>query len=164
MKKLILVSCLLLAASGPLMAESTALFATGEKAANVHHTGDVWLSELAQADDTFNYNISYAIFAAGAKLHWHSHPGGQILLITEGVGYYQERGKPVQLAKKGDLIKCPAGAEHWHASTPDSSFAYIATTMNHPKGRTLWLEPVTDSYYLSIKTSELNTAAKAHQE
>jgi quercetin dioxygenase-like cupin family protein len=164
MKKLILVSCLLLAAAGPLMAASTDLFPKGEKAANVHHTGDVWLSELAQADDTFNYNISYATFAAGAKLNWHSHPGGQILLITEGVGYYQERGKPVQLAKKGDVIKCPADAEHWHAATPDSSFAYIATTMNHPKGRTLWLESVTDSYYLSIQSAELNTAAKAQQE
>lgn len=127
------------------------LFPKGEKAANVHHTGTVWLSELSEADANFNYNVSYAIFAPGSKLDWHSHPGGQILMITEGAGYYQERGKPVKIVKKGDVIKCLPNVEHWHASTPKSEFSYVATTNNHPKGRTIWLEPVSEKDYLSVQ-------------
>jgi quercetin dioxygenase-like cupin family protein len=69
-----------------------------------------------------------ATYDAGAKLDWHAHPGGQVLLITEGTGYYQERGKPIQVIHKGDVIKCPPGIEHCHGASPKSSFGYIAVT------------------------------------
>src|SRR5699024_12094010 len=65
-------------------------------------------------------------YKAGSRLDWHIHPGGQILLITDGTGYYQEKGKPVQIVYKGDVIKCLPGVEHWHAAAPNSPFAYIA--------------------------------------
>lgn len=151
MKKVICTAILIFIGSSAVMAHDAPLFAKGEKAPNVNHTGEVWLSELSEADNTFNYNITYATFAPGAKLNWHSHPGGQILLITEGSGYYQERGKPVEIVHKGDVIKCLPDVEHWHASTPTRSFSYIATTMNHPKGRTLWLEAVSEKEYLAIE-------------
>jgi quercetin dioxygenase-like cupin family protein len=124
------------------------IFPKGEKAPNVHHTGDVWLTHVSAADETFDYNVAHAAFAPGAKLDWHVHPKGQQLLITEGEGYYQERDQPVQLVKVGDLIKCLPGVEHWHAATPDSDFAYLAITGNEP---TKWLEKLTDEAYNSIK-------------
>jgi quercetin dioxygenase-like cupin family protein len=54
-------------------------------------------------------NIATVTFAADAKLDWHIHPAGQILLITEETGYYQEKGKPIQVVHKGDAIKCVSG-------------------------------------------------------
>lgn len=123
------------------------IFPKGEKAANVHHTGDVWLTHVSNADDTFEYNIAHALFAAGAKLDWHIHPKGQQLLVTLGEGYYQERGKEVQLIRIGEVIKCQPGVEHWHAATPRSDFAYLAVTGNAP---TQWLEPVSAETYAAI--------------
>jgi quercetin dioxygenase-like cupin family protein len=127
-----------------------AIFPKGELSTTKNHTGSIWLNELNIGDSTFDSSIAVATYAPGAKLDWHSHPGGQVLLITEGTGYYQERGKPLQIVHKGDVIKCAPGAEHWHGASPGSSFAYIAVTPTQ-KGKTIWLEPVTDKDYNSAK-------------
>jgi mannose-6-phosphate isomerase-like protein (cupin superfamily) len=79
-------------------------FPKGKVATVDNHTGTVWLSELSKADDVFDFNVAHATFAPGAKLDWHIHPGGQILLITEGTGYYQEKDKPVS----GELLFRPS--------------------------------------------------------
>jgi len=126
------------------------IFPKGEVATVDNHTGTVWLNELSASDSTFSYSISVASFAPGAKLDWHIHPGGQILLITEGDGYYQERGKPVQVVHKGDVVKCLPGVEHWHGAAPTSSFNYVATTPTQ-KGKTIWLKRVTDKEYGSVR-------------
>jgi quercetin dioxygenase-like cupin family protein len=156
--KQIAYSFLLLAAlTTTVIAQETPLFPKGEKAPNVHHTGDVWLYHVSNADATFAYNLTLATFAPGAKLDWHLHPAGQQLLITEGIGYYQERDKPVQVVHKGEVIKCAPGVEHWHAATPDSEFAYLAITGNQP---TQWLEPLTEDEYKNIN----NISSVAAQE
>ena len=103
-------------------------FPKGELSAAKNHTGNIWLSELNVGDSTFDPSIAMATYDAGAKLDWHAHPGGQVLLITEGTGYYQERGKPMQVIHKGDVIKCLPGVEHWHGASLKSGFAYIAVT------------------------------------
>ena len=81
-------------------------FPKGELSTAKNHMGNIWLSELNVGDTTFDPSIAMATYDAGAKLDWHAHPGGQVLLITEGTGYYQERGKPIQVIHKGDVIKC----------------------------------------------------------
>ncbi len=141
------VILLFTALSTQVVAQDTSIFPKGNKAANVHHTGDVWLSELNEADSTFSYSTAFAYFNPGARLDWHTHLGGQILLITEGIGYYQEKGKPRQTVHKGETIKCLPGVEHWHGSTLESVFSYIGITNNHSKGRTIWLQKVTDEEY-----------------
>jgi 4-carboxymuconolactone decarboxylase len=93
------------------------IFPKGEISTTDNHTGTVWLKELNGADSNFNYSIAVATFAAGAKLDWHIHPGGQVLLITEGTGYYQEKGKALQIVHKGDVIKCLPGVPHWHGAS-----------------------------------------------
>lgn len=125
-------------------------FPKGELSSTKNHTGNIWLSELNVGDSTFDPSIAQAVYGAGAKLDWHIHPGGQVLLITEGTGYYQERGKPARIVHKGDVIKCAPGVEHWHGAAATSGFAYIAVTPTQ-KGKTIWLEPVTDKDYNGVK-------------
>ena len=127
-----------------------ATFPKGELSTAKNHTGNVWLKELNVGDSVFDPSISVATFDAGAKLDWHAHPGGQVLLITQGPGYYQERGKPVRIVRKGDVIKCLPAVEHWHGASPANGFAYIAVTPTQ-KGKTVWLEPVSDKDYKSAK-------------
>ncbi len=132
------------------VAQNAPTFPKGEESKTDHQVGRVWLNELSKPDSTFSYNISQAVFDPAARLHWHSHPGGQILLFTDGVGYYQERGKPRQTVRKGEIIKCQPGVEHWHGATPASGVTYIATTPTQ-KGRTIWFKRVTDEEYGSEK-------------
>jgi len=127
-------------------AQETSIFPKGEISKADNHTGTVWLKELNEPDSIFNLSLAHATFAPGAKLDWHIHPAGQYLLITEGTGYYQERGKPIQVVHKGDVIKCLPGVEHWHGASPESTFSYIGTTPTQ-KGKTIWLKRVTDEEY-----------------
>ena len=132
-------------------AQESSIFPKGEIGKNTdNYTGTIWLNELNQPDSNFSFSIAVATYAPGSRLDWHIHPGGQILLITEGTGYYQEKGKPGQIVHKGDVIKCPPGVAHWHAAAPKSSFAYIAISPAQ-KGKTIWLQRITDAEYNSIK-------------
>ena len=105
------------------------VFPKGELSHAKNHTGDIWLNELNVGDSTFDPGIALATYDAGARLDWHIHPGGQVLLITEGTGYYQEKSKPVQIVHKGDVIKCPPGVEHWHAAAPNSTRRPVSVFM-----------------------------------
>lgn len=148
MRYLLITMLFIAALSTRTLGQDAAIFPKGEKAPNVHHTGDVWLNHLSDADSTFDFNVVVATFAAGAKLDWHMHPAGQQLFITQGTGYYRERGKEVRVVTKGDVIKCPPGIEHWHAATPGNRVTYLAITGNEP---TKWLERVTGEEYMRIK-------------
>lgn len=134
-----------------LSAQETSLFSKGEVSGTNNHTGTVWLKELNRSDSAIDCNIATATFAPGARLDWHIHPSGQVLLITDGVGYYQEKDKPGRIVRKGDVIKCLPGVAHWHGASPASSFTYIAVSTNAAKGKTIWLNRVTEEEYANIK-------------
>ena len=155
MKKVLLAILIYTISSHLLLAQDAAIFPKGEMAKPGHHTGTVWLHELNAKDTILNLSLAFATFAPNAKLDWHYHPAGQYLLITEGTGYYQERDKAVQIVHKGDVIKCLPTIEHWHGSTPGSSFAYTAITPTQ-KGKTVWLEPVTDDEYNKMPQPAMN--------
>jgi len=150
--KPVLYTILLCVALGTrAIAQDSTLFPKGEIGKNTdNYTGTIWLNELNKPDSDFNFSIAQAVYAPASKLDWHIHPGGQILLITEGTGYYQEKGKPAQIVHKGDVIKCAPGVEHWHGAAPGSSFAYVAISPAQ-KGKTIWLQRVTDEEYKSVK-------------
>lgn len=149
MKKVIYLSVLFfVAATSNMTAQDEQIFPEGEKAENVNHTGDVWLSGLNEADDDVDSEITQAVFAPNAKLNWHAHSAGQILLVTEGEGYYQEKGEPVQVVRKGDVIKANPNVEHWHGSTPTSGVTYLSVS---PKSKTTWLDSVSDEEYQNIE-------------
>ena len=125
-----------------------AVFATGQKINNANFTGDAWLQSLITADSSNSIQVGNVTFAPGARTKWHYHPAGQILLVTDGLGYYQEKGSPKRLLRKGDVVKCPPNTPHWHGASRDQAFIQIAIT-NGQNGPTVWLDPVTDEVYLA---------------
>lgn len=124
------------------------LFPKGEKINSENFIGTVWLQMMEDETDTaLNISMGNVTFEPGARTNWHSHPGGQILLVTEGKGWYQEKGKPVETMKKGDVVKCPPNIEHWHGATATDMMAHMAISLNTDKGGAVWLDPVTDEEY-----------------
>lgn len=97
--------------------------------------------------ETFDVVVSDMIFETKARNSWHSHPGGQTLIATAGKGYYQEKGKPIQVLNPGDVVAIPADVVHWHGAAPDSGFTHIAINTKVHLGATQWYEPVSDEEY-----------------
>lgn len=110
-------------------------------------TGETHLNMLVKKDDVFNSSIGNVTFEKGARTNWHKHSGGQILLVTMGVGRYQERNKEIQELKRGDVVKIPPNVEHWHGAAPNSEFAHISIETNIPNNVTTWLDKVSDNEY-----------------
>ncbi|MBA2864370.1 quercetin dioxygenase-like cupin family protein [Methanococcus maripaludis] len=102
-------------------------------------------------DNEFNCPIGNVTFEPGCINNWHKHPGGQILLVTGGRGYYQEEGKPVQELKAGDVVEIPANVKHWHGTAPDSWFVHLSVETNSKAGPAEWLEPVSADEYNKLK-------------
>lgn len=93
-------------------------------------------------------------FEPKARNHWHTHPAGQVLIVTEGKGYVQKKGEPIKLLLQGDVVTIAANEEHWHGATPDSMFTHIAIQLIADNGQDIsWLTPVTDEEYYSFSSS-----------
>lgn len=130
------------------------VFPKGSELKSPHFTGRVWLSMLVDEDKTFNSPIGNVTFEPGCRNSWHKHPGGQLLLVTGGQGYYQAKGTPIRLLRPGDVVKIAPGVEHWHGATPDSWFAHLAISTNPQDGPVQWLQPVTDEEYHSYQSGQ----------
>ena len=126
------------------------LFQKGERAPSDYFTGTAWVKILVN-EPVFNCQIANVNFEPGARNNWHRHPGGQILLVTEGTGYYQEKGGQIQLLSKGDTVKILPDVEHWHGAAHDSEFTHIAVNTNTQMGIVEWLQRVTDEEYNSFR-------------
>jgi quercetin dioxygenase-like cupin family protein len=127
------------------------IFPKGERASAQNFTGIVWVNSLVPQDSTFQCIVGNVQFEPGARTNWHRHPSGQILLVTDGVGYYQEKGQPKRVVRKGDVIQALPGVEHWHGASPQQGMTHVAIVPNTEKGRASWLQPVTDQQYESLK-------------
>ena len=117
----------------------------GNKAPNTHYIGEAWLKRLVSAEGELNYNITKAFFKANSTLDWHKHSSPQVLIILEGEGYYQERGKDAIRMKKGDIINCSIGTEHWHSSSKKSVVTYLAVYGGDQP--TTWTEVLSQKAY-----------------
>lgn len=129
-----------------LESESQTLFEKGEKVQNENFKGTAYLKMLITNDPENPITVGNVTFEAGARNRWHKHPGGQILLVTDGVGFYQERGKAKKILRKGDVIKCQPNVEHWHGASLDSHFSHLAIE-NSDHEAVVWLLSVTDAEY-----------------
>jgi len=132
--------------------QSETVFQKGEKLDSDNFTGTVWLQMMGANDTTLHARFGNVTFAPKARTNWHSHPGGQLLFITSGKGYYQVKGQPARLLKKGDVVEIPRDVVHWHGAAPNTEFAHIAVSLNTDLGGTVWLGPVTDDEYNNIIT------------
>jgi quercetin dioxygenase-like cupin family protein len=130
-----------------------AIFPKGKLAA-ANFTGKVWVQPLVPKDTIFNLVAGSVTFSPGARSYWHTHNAGQILLLTEGTGYTQEKGKPVRIIHQGEVITCPPNVEHWHGASPGSSMTHISLNPNADKGVVTWLRPVTDAEYNGPKAEK----------
>jgi quercetin dioxygenase-like cupin family protein len=129
------------------------LFPKGDKASPDYFVGEAWINLLVGATDaSLDCVVNDVVFAPGARTNWHTHSGGQILICTDGTGYYQEKGKPIQLLNKGDVVKILPGFEHWHGASPDSWFTHIAINPNTGKGSVNWMAKVTDEQYKDLSS------------
>lgn len=124
------------------------VFPRGEKILSTNFTGTAYLKMLVAADTVNPTSVGNVTFEPGARTRWHLHPAGQILLVLDGVGYYQEKGRSKGILRRGDVIKCTPNVPHWHGASADSAFVQIAVTNNH-LGETVWLDAVTDEEYNS---------------
>ena len=93
-----------------------------------YFTGPVRVDPLYPATDEINASAAYVSFEAGARSAWHTHPAGQRLVVTSGIGRVQEWGKPIQEIRPGDVIVCPPGVKHWHGAAPTSPMTHLAVT------------------------------------
>lgn len=125
---------------------TTMIFPKGTKITNSNFTGTAYLNNLMDSDSLNPTSVGNVTFEPGARTKWHLHPGGQILLVIDGAGYYQEKGEVKQILRKGDVIKCPPNLPHWHGASVDSAFVQVAITNRH-LGETVWLKEVTDDEY-----------------
>ena len=128
------------------MADDT-IFPKGEPASPDHFTGTVSIYTLVPNNDKLHFTSTSVTFEAGARTNWHKHSGGQVLIVTNGAGQFQESGKPVQSIKKGDVVTVMPGTKHWHGASPNSALTHIAVNMNTQNGIVDWLERVTDEEY-----------------
>ncbi|MEC7263835.1 MAG: cupin domain-containing protein [Bacteroidota bacterium] len=126
--------------------QTKTVFAKGNKITNDNFIGTVWLEMLVREDSINKNSVGSVTFEPGARTNWHSHPNGQIILAIEGEGFYQEKGSPKRVLKKGDAVKCPPNTPHWHGASDARTFIQVAIT-SRVDGPTEWLEPVTDEAY-----------------
>ena len=129
---------------------NTSLFPKGEKLSNEWFSGNAFLQPLLARDKNNDFALGSVTFDPGARTHWHTHPKGQILIVTEGEGFYQEKGKPVQPIKKGDVINIPENVEHWHGATAHCKMVHIAVTNYQNETNVTWLHPVTDEEFNEV--------------
>lgn len=134
---------------------------------NPNFTGEVWLAPLS-AHKELNVPMSNVTFEPGCRNSWHSHKGGQLLIATAGIGYYQEKGRPARRLFPGDIVEIAPDVEHWHGAAPDSWFAHIAVTANPQSNAAVWLDPVSDEQYREATTesryAEANKTLTAREQ
>lgn len=112
-----------------------------------YFTGKVTVTPLVK-NDGLPTNAAKVSFEPGARTNWHTHPIGQILIVTEGNGYVQKKGEPVQQLHAGDVVVILSNEEHWHGASPDNGLTHIAVQMMTDTGEeTVWLSPVNDTEY-----------------
>jgi quercetin dioxygenase-like cupin family protein len=93
-----------------------------------NYTGNVRISSLESVNNFAAANLEAVHFAAGARTTWHSHPVGQLLIVTTGMGWIQEDGKKPRVIEAGDVVWIPAGLRHWHGATDATAMSQVEVT------------------------------------
>jgi quercetin dioxygenase-like cupin family protein len=112
-----------------------------------HFTGSVRVDPLFPANAPSRTSGGSVTFEPGARSAWHTHPLGQVLIVTAGLGRVQRWGGPVEEIRPGDVVWIPPGLKHWHGATATTGMTHIAI-QEHLDGRAVeWMEHVTDDQY-----------------
>jgi quercetin dioxygenase-like cupin family protein len=110
-------------------------------------TGNAGVRGLLPPNDSTRANVGLVDFQPGARTTWHSHPAGQMLIVTYGTGWIQEEGNPRRTIEAGDVVWIPVGVKHWHGATDKTAMSHIALTYMKGDKNVDWLEPVSEEQY-----------------
>jgi quercetin dioxygenase-like cupin family protein len=110
-------------------------------------TGTTRIDPLFAAKESARAAAALVTFEPGARTAWHTHPLGQTLIVTSGLGWVQGEGGPVQEIRPGDVVWFPPGLRHWHGASPTTAMSHIAIH-EHANGKVVdWMEKVSDQHY-----------------
>jgi quercetin dioxygenase-like cupin family protein len=111
-------------------------------------TGAVYLDPVAAPSEPSRIQAVSVHFAPGARTAWHSHPYGQTIYVTEGVGRAQHRGGPIEAIRPGDRVFFEPGEEHWHGAAPERFMTHLAMQQVDEQGSAAsWGEHVSEEEY-----------------
>jgi quercetin dioxygenase-like cupin family protein len=110
-------------------------------------TGSVRIERLFEAHDPARMRSASVTFEAGARTAWHTHPLGQTLIVTSGLGWAQKWGGAVETIHPGDVVWFEPGEKHWHGASPTSAMTHIAIQEALDGKVVEWLEHVSDQQY-----------------
>jgi quercetin dioxygenase-like cupin family protein len=111
-------------------------------------TGTVLVDEVARPAGGARLSVSRVHFTPGARTHWHTHPNGQTIFVTEGVCLAQTRGGPVEVLRPGDRAFFAPGEDHWHGAGPANFMTHLAMLEVDDDGRNAdWGDAVSDADY-----------------
>ena len=111
-------------------------------------TGAVYLDSVAAPSDASRLSASSVHFTPGARTAWHTHPNGQTIYVTEGIGLCQSRGGPIDVIRPGDRVVFEPGEEHWHGATANRFMTHVAMVEVDDEGNVAaWGDHVTDGEY-----------------
>lgn len=113
-----------------------------------YFTGRVTITGQFQRKSPSRMGGAIVRFEPGARTAWHTHPLGQTLIVTEGVGWTQIEGGPRLTFHAGDILWCPPEHKHWHGATPHDAMTHIAIQESQSGSSVTWMEHVTDEEYL----------------
>jgi quercetin dioxygenase-like cupin family protein len=117
-----------------------------------YFTGSVRIDPLFQPKESTRAAGAYVTFEPGARTAWHTHPLGQNLIVTAGVGRVQIEGGPLEEIRPGDVVSIPPGQRHWHGASPTTAMTHLAI-QEQLNGKVVeWMEKVTDEQYAGAAT------------
>jgi 4-carboxymuconolactone decarboxylase len=159
-----IVACALMA-TGAADAQSLVISRGGSRPVGTapaqNFTGIAQVEMLFEALDPSDAAGGSVTFEPGARTAWHTHPRGQILIVTAGTGRVQRWGDPIEEIRSGDVVQIPAGQKHWHGASPNASMTHIAITEHLDGSRVQWMEQVSDAQYDGAPRSDGRAQAPA---
>lgn len=117
-------------------------------------TGNVRIDPLFQPDDPARAAGAYVTFEPRARTAWHTHPLGQVLIVTSGRGIVQAWGEAARIILPGDVVRISPGEKHWHGATPNSAMTHIATQEQLDGKMVEWMEKVDDELYDAVSEGD----------
>jgi quercetin dioxygenase-like cupin family protein len=109
--------------------------------------GTVRIDPLFQAPEPARVSAGHVTFEPGARTAWHTHPLGQTLIITSGLGWVQREGGPIEQVRPGDIVWFPPNEKHWHGASAATAMTHIAIQESLNGKNVDWLEKVSDEQY-----------------
>ena len=112
-----------------------------------YFTGTVRVDSMFSPNDQARLSVANVTFEPGARTAWHTHPWGQVLVVSAGSGRIQALGGPVQDIRPGDVVWIPAGLKHWHGASPTTAMTHMSIVLPIDGSSAQWMEKVTDAQY-----------------